>query len=151
MLGLRWDDFDFERKTIRWRPESDKRRKAWTTPLPQRAEELLMSFRPKCLRIGSAVVFPHPKDVTRPVSQHLAAYWLKRAFELGGIERPEGGLWHCFRRKWATERKGMPLSDVAAAGGWTDVHTLVTCYQQPDPDTLREVVDGPRRRSAPHW
>ncbi len=28
------------------------------------------------------------------------------------------------------------LKDVAAAGGWRDVQTLLTCYQQPDQDTL---------------
>jgi hypothetical protein len=47
-----------------------------------------------------------------------------------------------FRRKWATERKTYPLKDVAAAGGWSDVHTLLTCYQQPDEQTLRAVVEG---------
>jgi integrase len=30
VLGLRWDDFDFEAKTIRFRAELDKRRKTWS-------------------------------------------------------------------------------------------------------------------------
>ncbi|HWP36338.1 MAG TPA: hypothetical protein VNL18_02175 [Gemmatimonadales bacterium] len=42
-----------------------------------------------------------------------------------------GGLWHPYRRKWATERKHFPLKDVAAAGGWRDVETLLECYQEP--------------------
>ncbi len=46
-----------------------------------------------------------------------------------------GGLWHPYRRKWATERKHLSLKDVAAAGGWRDVETLLTCYQQPDQDS----------------
>jgi hypothetical protein len=33
---------------------------------------------------------------------------------------------------------------VAAAGGWKDVTTLINCYQQPDEDTLRSVVDFTR-------
>ena len=65
------------------------------------------------------------------------------------MTKPDGGLWHCFRRKWPTERKGLPLRDVAAAGGWSDVQTLLTCYQQPDEETLREVVDYPSR--LPAW
>ena len=54
-----------------------------------------------------------------------------------------------FRRVWATERKDLPLKDVAAAGGWRDTTTLLR-YQQPDEETLREVVEfeRPRRRGV---
>jgi hypothetical protein len=31
--------------------------------------------------------------------------------------------------------------DVAAAGGWKDVTTLIERYQQPDSETLRAVAD----------
>ena len=51
-----------------------------------------------------------------------------------------GGLWHPWRRKWATERKGMPIRDVAAAGGWTETRTLLASYQQSDDCTLQRVV-----------
>lgn len=37
------------------------------------------------------------------------------------LEKLDGGLWHSYRRKWATERKHLPLMDVAAACGWNDV------------------------------
>jgi hypothetical protein len=66
------------------------------------------------------------------VTRHLAAYWLKRAYELSGAPKPDGNMWHAFRRLWATERKTLPVKDVAAAGGWEDVTTLIECYQQPD-------------------
>jgi hypothetical protein len=33
---------------------------------------------------------------------------------------------------------------VAAAGGWQDVETLLECYQQPDHETLKSVMDGAR-------
>jgi hypothetical protein len=33
------------------------------------------------------------------------------------------------------------VKDVAAAGGWKDISTLIDCYQQPDDDTLRAVVE----------
>jgi hypothetical protein len=39
------------------------------------------------------------------------------------------------------QRKHYPIVDVAAAGGWKDLTTLLTCYQQPDPDTMRAVID----------
>lgn len=55
------------------------------------------------------------------------------------------GLWHPYRRKWATERKHLPLKDVAAAGGWKDTETLLTCYQQPDNETLLAVMSEQRK------
>ncbi len=57
------------------------------------------------------------------------------------ISTLDGSLWHAFRRLWASERKGLPVKDVAAAGGWKGVSTLIECYQQPDEDTLRDVVE----------
>jgi hypothetical protein len=50
-------------------------------------------------------------------------------------------MYHAFRRLWATERKAFPVKDVAAAGGWKDISTLIDCYQQPDDETLRAVVE----------
>ena len=72
----------------------------------------------------------------------VAENWLLRAYALAGLTKLRGGLWHPFRRKWATERKPYPLRDVAEAGGWSDVQTLLTCYQQPDAETLRMVIEG---------
>jgi hypothetical protein len=48
-----------------------------------------------------------------------------------------------FRRVWATERKDLPLKDVAAVGGWRDTSTLLR-YQQPDEVTMRKVADFER-------
>ena len=143
MLGLRWDDIDLQRGCMRWRAELDKSRRASETPVPRAVVPQLTLQRRLQAAIGSALLFPHPKRsrAGQPVTRHLAAYWLKRAFELAGIPKPEESLWHAFRRRWATSRKHLPLVDVAAAGGWRDLTTLLTCYQQPDEETLREVVD----------
>jgi hypothetical protein len=49
-------------------------------------------------------------------------------------------------RGWrATERKHHSLKDVAAAGGWKDTETLLTCYQQPDAETLLAVMSEERK------
>ncbi len=66
---------------------------------------------------------------------------MKRAYELSRATKCDGSLWHAFRRLWATERKTLPVKDVAAAGGWKDITTLIESYQQPDEDTLRSVVE----------
>ncbi len=56
-----------------------------------------------------------------------------------------GGLWHPYRRKWATGRKHLSITDVAAAGGWRDTATLLTCYTQPDNETLLAVMSEERK------
>jgi integrase len=144
ILGLRWEDIDFVNGTIRWRAEHDKLRKTWVVPVARAALEELTRFRAVYPGVGQAQVFPHPsrrRHREGAATRHLAAYWLKRAYELSRATKPDGSLWHAFRRLWATERKALPVKDVAAAGGWKDVTTLINCYQQPDEATLRSVVE----------
>jgi integrase len=141
VLGLRWDDLDFEKREIRWRAELDKRRKTWVTPMPRVAAEALLAERQKNAGIGAGLIFPSRKCASRPITSHLASYWLRRAFEIAKIQKPAGTLWHGFRRKWATDRRHFPLKDVATAGGWSDVQTMLTCYQHADDATMRAVVD----------
>ena len=143
VLGLRWDDFNFEKRIISWRAELDKKRRPWLVPMPREAEVALLEFRAKHPAIGSALVFPMKSDPTKPVTRHLASDWLKRAYRYAGLERSKGGLWHPFRRKWATDRKEYPVKDVAAAGGWEDLPTALM-YTQPDEATMRQVMDHPK-------
>ncbi|HYL31381.1 MAG TPA: site-specific integrase [Gemmatimonadales bacterium] len=149
VLALRWEDIDFEKGMIRWRAEHDKIRQTWVVPARQDLLDELLRFRTAHPGIGPALLFPHPRQRRhrgKPVDRHLASYWLKEAFRRGKIAKPAGSLWHMFRRVWATERKDLPLKDVAAAGGWRDTSTLLR-YQQPDEDTLRSVVEFERPRA----
>jgi integrase len=144
VLGLRWEDIDFEGGKIRWRAEHDKLRKTWVVPAARATLDELGRFRARHPGVGKALLFPHPMQKRHqggPVTRHIAAYWLNRAYELSRASKPDGSLWHAFRRLWATERKTLPVKDVAAAGGWKDITTLIDCYQQPDEDTLRAVVE----------
>lgn len=68
--------------------------------------------------------------------------WLEKAEQLAALPKLGSSMWHAFRRKWATERKHLSVSDVARAGGWSNVATLQRCYQQPDEATMLEVVLG---------
>jgi len=74
--------------------------------------------------------------------------FLRQAETAAGVEKLDGGLWHAYRRKWATERKDLPLKDVAAAGGWKDVMTLLTCYQHADEATMLKVMASPAKLVA---
>lgn len=144
ILGLQWDDIDLDAGQIRWRAELDKTRKTWVIPAPKVVLRELCRFRATHPGIGSALLFPHPKRKRRPgkpVTRDLASYWLRAAYDRAKVARPDGSLWHVFRRMWATDRKHLPPKDVAAAGGWRDISTLVNCYQQPDEATIKAVVE----------
>jgi hypothetical protein len=72
----------------------------------------------------------------------VAKKWLLRAEKRAGLPKLKGGLWHPYRRLWASERKHLPDVDVAAAGGWKDTRALKLSYQKADPATVLKVVEG---------
>jgi hypothetical protein len=61
------------------------------------------------------------------------------------LPKLDGSMWHAYRRKWAIERKHLPVKDVAAAGGWKDVNTLLEIYQQPDEESILAVTSETRK------
>lgn len=86
------------------------------------------------------------------MDRHLFDKWLTVAERHAGLPKLKGGLWHPYRRMFATLAKDLPITDVAAAGGWKGTETLLQCYQQPDMDTMKSVVEtvvGKLRISPP--
>jgi integrase len=141
---LRWEDIEWEHRTIRWRAEADKKRLEAVVPVP---EALLDALR-RLQRMLSAVggwCFAAESDPETPVRADVLKHWLRAAEKVAGLPKLNGGLWHAYRRKWATERKHLPIVDVAAAGGWRDTETLLRCYQQPTNDTLLAVMSEERK------
>ena len=143
---LRWEDIDFGAQTIRWRAENDKKGYEQVVPFSAEVSHALSEWRRLRPAIGTAWVFPSPKNPSAACDRHLLDRWLRRAFRKAGIKPEPGGMWHSLRRKWATERKDFPIRDLAFAGGWRDPQTPLRCYQQADEATVREVVLNPRRR-----
>ena len=82
-----------------------------------------------------------PKAWTR----HHALKLLERAEAKANLEALEGSDFHAYRRKWATERKHLPVQDVASAGAWRDIKTLQTAYTQADELTVLAVVSEPTK------
>lgn len=146
ILALRWNDWQPDggkHGMIRWRAEHDKVGQDWTTPVTPNVRGALEMARRIRPAVGEALLFPMPRNPTQPVSRHVAAFWLRQAERLAGLDPLIGGVWHPFRRAWATKRKHLSLKDVAYAGGWKDTGTLLRCYQQPDPDSIERVVLQP--------
>lgn len=143
---LKWDDIDLTRKQIRWRAEADKKGKEWLVPIP---DSLVSELRTARTQLGAIAgwVFAAEKEVSVPMDRHLFDHWLRVAEERANLPKLKGGLWHAYRRKWATERKDLPIKDVMAAGGWLDVETLLKSYQHVDRDSLLRVMNEPRKFS----
>jgi integrase len=148
VLALRYDDLALERSkaapfgAIRWRADSDKMGYESTVPIGpdvRAAIDRVLSRRPG---IGTAPLFPSPSDPSEHVRKDVADRWLQKAENAAGLEPQRGGLWHPYRRMWATERKHLPTADVAAAGGWRSLEALQRCYQMADDETMLAVVMG---------
>ena len=117
---LRWDDWDFERCTVRWRGATDKKGHDAVIPVPQSLVNEVKAFR---IRLGGAfggLMFPSATDRDVAIDRHEFRTWLERAESHAGLPKLKGGLWHAYRRAWATSRKHLPVGDVAATGsGWS--------------------------------
>ena len=144
--NLFWDDVDFEAGTIRWRAEHEKKGYEQVVVMSGSVWDALAAQQKAQAAIGQTAVFPSPKDPMKPCSRHLSDDWLRRAYKLAKVVPLRRGMWHSIRRKWATERKGYSVKDVAAAGGWKTEEVLVTSYQQTDAETIKNVVLHPTHR-----
>jgi integrase len=142
--ALCWEDFDLDAQQVTWRAEYDKRGIEWIVPMPDRLSEELATFR-RALGGLSGPIFTGERNATKLMNRRVLDRWLSEAEELAGVPPLKGGSWHPYRRKWATERKHLPLVDVAAAGGWKGTQMLLKCYQQPDPDTILSVMNEPSK------
>jgi integrase len=146
IAGLRWEDCDFAQNKIRWRAEHDKKGKEWIIPMPASFMGELRQFQ---VRVGAITgfLFPSLYDLSRHMRVEMLTQWLTEAERKAGIPKLKGGLWHPYRRKWASERMDKPLRALADAGGWKDTTTILTCYQQTDEATLLAVMSESRKRS----
>jgi len=137
---LRWSDVDVRSANIRWRGEQDKIGFDHTTPLSSDAQRVLKSERRKHAVIGDAWLFPSPLNPAEPCSRHLLRDWWERLETLAGLKHEAGRGWHSLRRKFATELKDVPLTDLCHLGGWKDPQTVLKCYQKPDEATMRQAL-----------
>jgi integrase len=144
IVGLAWQDFDLQGCTVLWRAEHDKKRREWRTPMPRTFMEEVRRYQ-RLLQALTGPLFPGVRDASKPMRAELLSQWLTKAEGRAKLPKLDGSLWHAYRRKFATERMQHPTKAVADAGGWRDVGTLLTCYQQTDQATMLAVMSEPRK------
>jgi len=138
---LQWTDIGFDTATIRWRAQTDKKGVEWVIPVPAAVLDALRLYHRR-LALISDWVFPAEKDVKQPTSRDQFDLFLRAVERKAELPKLDGGLWHPYRRGWATAKKLLPVVDVAR-GGWSSPHTPLRCYQQPDNATSLTVMSDP--------
>jgi integrase len=100
---LRREDVDFERGTIRWRAEHNKKGREWVVPVPKAVIEELRQFRRRLGALAGWVFAGERKPDRRWTATSSTSGFVWRR---NGPSFPSAGRsWHPYRRKWATERK----------------------------------------------
>lgn len=127
---------------IRWRAEHDKLGYEELTPLSRECRSALDAYLRRRPAVGETPLFPDANESSRPIKKMRAEHLLARAERQAGLPHLERGLWHPYRRLWASERKALPDVDVAKAGGWRDLAVMKTAYQHADAATVLRVVEN---------
>lgn len=150
VLKLRWQDVLLEVEglqhgAIRWRGENDKTGFEHTVPMSVAIRQVIDRIRRDRPGVGAAYLFPKPTTHLAPISKERVRTWLLRAEKRARVSKHDGSLFHAYRRSWATARKHLPGNDVALAGGWKRVETLMRHYQATDAETVLRVLEEPRQ------
>jgi len=132
-----WHEYFGMLNNVSWRAESDKKGYDWTVPMPADFFDAVRGFQREIGAIAGHVFAASDGIMDR----HTFEKGLRSAEKKARLPKLDGSLWHAYRRKWATERKHLPLKDVARAGGWKDVNSLLG-YQQADDASVLAVTSS---------
>lgn len=127
---------------IRWAAANDKQGFEELTPISKPARAAIERYLRAHPRVANAFLFPNLRRADEPISKIGADHLLRRAELLANLPKLDRGLWHAYRRLWASERKHLPDVDTAKAGGWRDLTTMRESYQRSDPATVLQVVEN---------
>lgn len=118
--------------SLKWQSQYDKRGYEMQVPVTKDVAKALQKQINSIGAIGEAWIWPSPRDPSKPVTYRKTWKWLLKAEKLAGLKHQKRFGWHSLRRFWATQRKHLPVADVAKVGGWIDVSVMQSIYQSSD-------------------
>ena len=127
---------------IRWSDKTDKEGFLFIAPLSEQAREEVDRYLRKNPRVGDVPLFPAAQNALKPIRRDIAARLLLKAEMKAELPKLQRGMYHPYRRLWASETKALPSKDVAHAGGWKDIETMLGSYIQSDAATVLRVVEN---------
>lgn len=140
---------------IYWSPETDKQKLLHVTAIGPEARAELDVYLRKNPRLGEVPLFPGdgrprkkedreiaPPPPEKPIRRDVAARRLLAAEKWAKLPKLTGGVFHPYRRLWATERQHLSDVAVAAAGGWSDTAALKASYQKATKADVLQAVRG---------
>lgn len=146
ILGLRWGDWDPDRRfegwdvpgALTWRAEFDKNDRTMTVPVLPEVRRALTAWRSEQPDIvpPDAWIFPAPTEPEKRLDANVARDWLQEAERAARERHVRRFGWHSFRRRWVNRvARRLPPAVAAAMGGWKDAHVMQTVYERlPNPD-----------------
>ncbi len=150
VLKMRWSDVDvsdgkFLEHALRFRRENDKKDKDRHIPYVEQLEAIFAEAKQSLGGDGDDPIFGQMHDRKKPLAADGIRKRLLEAEARAGQPKLKRGLWHPYRRKWASERRHLPVKDVMEAGGWDDYQTFLNCYTITTPATVAAVINSPLR------
>jgi len=131
----------FPHGAILWVEETDKQRVAHVTPMSSTLRRILDQYLLRAGRVGDAYLFPAPRAKGKPIGYSVLRNRLLKAEEVAELPKLDGGLWHPYRRLFATDLKDAPDKDVAALGGWNSTAAMKLAYQQAEADRMAALAE----------
>ena len=139
---LRWSDINFVSTEITWRARYDKKGREATIPFSESLTGVLRDAYEANNCPEDGWLFAAQKNSEKPVDKRVLTHWMAAAERRAQVPKLKGGVFHPFRRKFASELQNKPIKQVMALGGWADQETMQTCYVQVTNDELRTLVNN---------
>lgn len=137
---------NFERPFIRWREDADKDDRESVLPITSEIARKLRDYcEEMCIPKGGWLIphldLEHGQVLDRPMTTDHLRYLLEKVEMAAGLTPLKQGKWHAYRRKFATERKGLPIKDVMQLMGIRTLEVFMRCYMQTDETAQRAVIE----------
>lgn len=127
---------------ILWQAAHDKIGRTHITPMHSTTREEVEGYLRQNPKLGDAPLFPADGAPHVRLRSDVASRWLRKAEGLAQLPKLEGGVWHPYRRLFATRLRHLPDIDAARAGGWKTPQAMKLSYQQAEASGVLRAIES---------